>query len=68
MNKVKIDTEKCKGCTYCVMCCPKKILQMSNDLNKKGYIYAKVIDEKECIGCGNCYKFCPEAAIKVIKE
>lgn len=35
---VKIDREHCKGCELCVINCPQKILVLSNNVNKLGYI------------------------------
>jgi len=61
-----IDKKECKGCTRCVLACPKKVLSLSAELNERGYHYAAYSGEG-CIGCGNCYYTCPEPhAIKVI--
>lgn len=67
MNSVKISSDLCKECEFCVHFCPKKVLVKGEKVNKKGY-YA-VIPEKieDCIACGICARVCPEAAIEVIK-
>jgi len=54
-----INVIECKACGRCVIACPKQLLQMSNDINERGYHYA-VYKGKGCIGCGNCYYTCPE--------
>ncbi len=68
MPKVVIDKERCKGCELCVTACPKNILAMSEDLNEKGYFYAKVIDQPACILCHFCAISCPDTAIEVFDE
>jgi len=54
-----IHKNQCKGCRMCIMDCPINILELSEDLNKNGYQYAKYTGG-ECNGCGNCYYSCPE--------
>jgi len=61
--KVLIDKDRCKGCGYCVEFCPRAVLEMSEELNPKGYTLAIVADESKCLGCGLCEMLCPEFAI-----
>ncbi|MEI6093734.1 MAG: 4Fe-4S binding protein, partial [bacterium] len=35
-GKVCFQTERCKGCGFCVEFCPVKVLEFSKDYNKKG--------------------------------
>ena len=35
-----IDTDHCKGCGLCVNVCPKNVLEISNEVNVKGYFPA----------------------------
>jgi len=65
---VFIDKQRCKGCGYCVEFCPRKVLQMSTELNPKGYLLAAVIDEAKCLACGFCEVICPEFAVKVSQD
>jgi 2-oxoglutarate ferredoxin oxidoreductase subunit delta len=66
---IYIIKDRCKGCDFCIECCPKHILKTSEDFNEKGYHYPVVIDEKECINCKICEDICPEFAIfSITKE
>ena len=64
---VQINIENCKGCELCVNECPQGSLQMSKNINKKGYHYAVLVDDT-CTGCTNCALVCPEAIITVYRE
>jgi 2-oxoglutarate ferredoxin oxidoreductase subunit delta len=64
---IKINVENCKGCELCVNECPQESLQMSENINKKGYHYA-VLQEDNCTGCTNCALVCPEAIITVYRQ
>lgn len=65
MTKVKFDTEACKGCLLCVEVCPKKIITVSEKINKKGYNYVHVLEQDKCISCASCAKMCPDCVITV---
>jgi 2-oxoglutarate ferredoxin oxidoreductase subunit delta len=64
---VQINIENCKGCELCVNECPQGSLQMSKNINKKGYHYAVLVADN-CTGCTNCALVCPEAIITVYRE
>jgi 2-oxoglutarate ferredoxin oxidoreductase subunit delta len=64
-----IDTERCKGCRYCISVCPQKIIALATGLNNSGYTPAFVIeDDQKCTGCLACATMCPEAAISVYRR
>jgi 2-oxoglutarate ferredoxin oxidoreductase subunit delta len=65
MPKISVDRDRCKGCGICVQYCPQKILEMSTDINKKGYFYTTVSNPSYCIGCRVCAISCPDVAIEV---
>jgi len=62
MAKIVIDEERCKGCELCLAACPKHIIVMSENFNKKGYHPAKQINPEECTGCAFCAMTCPDVA------
>ena len=66
MEKIKLNTKRCKGCYLCVSVCPVKALSPSGELSEQGYETVKV-DEEKCITCGSCYRMCPDYAIEILK-
>lgn len=66
MEKIKLNTKRCKGCYLCVSVCPVKALSPSGELGEHGYETVKV-DEEKCITCGSCYRMCPDYAIEILK-
>ena len=71
MAKVKgdiiIDVEKCKGCELCVDACPQDSLELSRNLNIKGFHYVVKIEDN-CTGCTNCALVCPEGIVRVYRK
>jgi 2-oxoglutarate ferredoxin oxidoreductase subunit delta len=64
-TEIIIYKERCKGCTYCVEFCPKDVLEMSEEFNKKGAHIPKVARPEACISCEVCQYVCPDLAIFV---
>ena len=62
---IRIDPERCKGCSLCMEYCPGHAISLTNRLNLKGYFVADFEDKKECTGCAVCAVMCPEVAIEV---
>ena len=52
MAKITFDTDACKGCGLCVQACPRKLIQLSTHINKKGYNAAYCTDVEQCVACG----------------
>jgi iron only hydrogenase large subunit-like protein len=53
-HSVKLDEEKCKGCTSCIKRCPVEAIRVHHGK-------AKIIEER-CIDCGECIRCCPNHA------
>ena len=65
---LSINETLCKGCGYCIKYCPKKILEMGSQRNKRGYFYPHMTDESICIACAMCATICPEGAIELSEK
>jgi 2-oxoglutarate ferredoxin oxidoreductase subunit delta len=64
-GKITIDRERCKGCKYCVLACPKGVIVIDAEFNCSGYFPAKAEYMAQCTGCALCAQMCPEIAIQV---
>ena len=63
--KHQIDENRCKGCGLCVTVCPKKVLEISDKVNTKGYFPAYQARPEDCIHCAICCSMCPDVAITI---
>jgi 2-oxoglutarate ferredoxin oxidoreductase subunit delta len=67
---IYVDQARCKGCSLCVMACPKDVIVLDQEaLNAKGY-HPAILNEAEnaCTGCAICAVICPDACITVYRE
>ena len=62
-----INIEKCKGCELCMEACPEGALELSKQVNQKGYLYAVKVEDT-CTGCTSCALVCPDGAITVYRK
>ena len=60
-----IDEKICKGCGLCVAVCPKNILEISTEVNTKGYYPVYQARPEDCIRCTMCCVMCPDVAITI---
>ncbi len=63
----QIDSERCKGCGLCVAVCPKNVLELTKELNAKGYFPAYQARPEDCIYCAICCVMCPDVAISIVE-
>ena len=66
-GEIHVLVERCKGCGWCVEFCPRNVLEISDDINSKGY-HPPEVDKAlvhACVSCGLCELLCPEFAIYV---
>ncbi len=61
----RIDIERCKGCGLCVAVCPKNVLEVSEQVNTKGYFPAWQARPEDCVVCAICCTMCPDVAITI---
>lgn len=69
MAKIKIRTDRCKGCYLCVVNCPNALIKISPELGPRGVktVYFAPAKSGKCTGCAMCAMICPECAIEVFK-
>lgn len=53
-HSVRLDAERCKGCTNCIKLCPTEAIRVRDG--------KAVIMEERCIDCGECIRVCPNNA------
>ena len=62
-GKMRLLKERCKGCSFCIEFCPKKVLELSPEYNLKGYHFPEVTRPEDCIACNFCGVICPDFAV-----
>jgi 2-oxoglutarate ferredoxin oxidoreductase subunit delta len=62
-GRIYVLKELCKGCSFCVEYCPRDVLELSQEFNKKGYHPPVAVREEDCVDCRLCELICPEFAI-----
>jgi len=83
MAKITIDRERCKGCLLCISFCPKGLISVDKNLNRRGVKPAKFSpafgggspakggkagnESPECLGCTMCAIICPDCCIEVFR-
>ena len=67
MAKTIVMSEYCKSCGLCVDICPRKVLEIGDKTNGKGYFAVKVKEQEKCNGCSLCGLVCPDVALEIYK-
>jgi len=67
-GRIVVDKERCKGCGVCIPACPFDVIELSENVNSKGYHYAYMKNPEACTGCVNCALVCPDVAIQVYRK
>ena len=57
-HAVRLDVQKCKGCTACIKHCPTEAIRVKNGK-------AQILSEN-CIDCGQCILVCPHHAKQAV--
>ncbi|HDL08437.1 MAG TPA: ferredoxin family protein [Desulfobacteraceae bacterium] len=65
--RYNIDIDRCKGCGLCISVCPKNVLEISTEVNAKGYFPAFQARPEDCVRCLACCLMCPDVAIIISK-
>lgn len=54
--KTVCELNKCTGCMACVESCPKKAIEIKDELSS----YNAIIKEDKCVKCNRCYSVCQQ--------
>ena len=65
---IRVDERYCKGCGICIQFCPKHCLEVSKEVNSRGYYTPCLVNADACSDCRQCELLCPDFAIFVVKE
>jgi len=59
-HALKVNADKCIGCTHCMKSCPTESIRVVNGL--------AVIDHESCVDCGQCHRACPTKAFYIEQD
>ncbi len=66
-GEVHIIPSRCKGCELCVHYCPCDVLEISDEMNEKGYHPPRAVHPEQCVACRLCELLCPEFCIYTVE-
>lgn len=59
-HALRVDAQKCIGCTHCIKVCPTEAIRVVNGL--------AVVDYDRCVDCGQCHRVCPSGAFYIVQD
>lgn len=66
---IVVNTERCKGCSLCIVACPLDIIALADKrVNRRGYRYVEQTNREACTGCTSCAIVCPDGCITVYRK
>ncbi len=65
---IVVDTDRCKGCSLCVVACPQEVIALAKKVNIHGYPFVEVVNADACVGCAACAIVCPDGCITVYRK
>ncbi|MBQ8047939.1 MAG: 4Fe-4S binding protein [Prevotella sp.] len=66
---IVVNTERCKGCSLCVVACPQDVIALApKKVNVHGYPYVEAVLAEKCTGCASCGIVCPDGCITVYRK
>lgn len=69
IGAITVDVNRCKGCSLCVVACPKDVIALADrKVNAHGYPYVEAARPADCIGCASCGIVCPDGCITVYRK
>lgn len=69
IGAIVVDVDRCKGCTLCMVACPKDVIGLApRKVNKQGYPYVEALRPDLCVGCASCGIVCPDGCITVYRK
>ena len=69
IGAIVVDVDRCKGCTLCMVACPKNVIALAErKVNAHGYPYVVAARPDDCIGCATCGIVCPDGCITVYRK
>ncbi len=63
LDPVRLDLDRCDGCTLCQRDCPYLAIRMAERADGKHHKFQAEIDPKLCVSCGVCIGSCPTNAL-----
>ena len=63
-----VNTDRCKGCSLCVVAAPKIVTLARKAVNVHGYSYAEAVHLESALVVLRAESFCPDGCITVYRE